>query len=43
MSSEDAQSPNYLRGVNLVREMFGERFLDGMLSAANSGGFASWS
>jgi 4-carboxymuconolactone decarboxylase len=41
MSSEDEKSSNYQRGVNLVREMLGEAFLGGMLSAAKSGGFAA--
>ena len=41
LSCENEQSPNYQRGVNRVREMLGEAFLNGMLSAASSGGFAA--
>ncbi len=42
MSATDAEhSPNYQRGVELVRDMLGERFLAGMKAAASSGGFAA--
>ena len=41
MSTVAEQSPNHQRGVELVREMFGEPFLAGMRAAAASGGFAA--
>ena len=41
MSSDFEQSPNYQRGVNLVREMFGDEFLAGIQAAAGSGTFAA--
>ena len=42
MSATDLpQSPNYKRGVELVREMLGEPFLAGMQAAAGSGAFAA--
>ena len=42
MSTIDGgQSPNYQRGVELVREMLGEQFLAGMRAAAGSGAFAA--
>src|SRR5207249_2635910 len=40
MSDYD-QSPNYRRGLNLVKEMFGERFLAAITDSANSGAFAA--
>jgi 4-carboxymuconolactone decarboxylase len=40
MSDHD-ESPNYKRGLNLVREMFGEQFLAGMTGAAKSNAFAA--
>jgi len=42
MSATDLpQSPNYKRGVEIVREMLGEPFLAGMQAAASSGAFAA--
>lgn len=39
--SENEQSPNYRKGVELVRDMLGPQFLAGLLGAANSGAFAA--
>ena len=39
--SDGNQSPNYRRGLDLVKEMLGDRFLAGLTSAAASGGFAA--
>ena len=42
MSTIDAgHSPNYQRGVELVRDMLGDQFLAGMQAAAGSGAFAA--
>jgi 4-carboxymuconolactone decarboxylase len=40
-TADNEQSPNYKKGVQLVREMLGEPFAAGMLAAAGSGGFAA--
>ncbi|WP_280155462.1 carboxymuconolactone decarboxylase family protein [Piscinibacter sp. XHJ-5] len=40
MSDYD-QSPNYQRGLNLVKEMLGDRFLAGLTASAESGAFAA--
>jgi 4-carboxymuconolactone decarboxylase len=40
MSDYD-QSPNYRRGLTLVKEMLGERFLAGLTASAASGAFAA--
>jgi 4-carboxymuconolactone decarboxylase len=40
MSDYD-QSPNYRRGLNLVKEMLGDRFLAGLTASAESGAFAA--
>ena len=40
MSDYD-QSPNYRRGLNLVKEMLGDRFLAGLTASAQSGAFAA--
>ena len=39
--SENEQSPNYKKGVQLVGEMLGPQFLAGLLGAAGSGAFAA--
>ena len=39
--SENEQSPNYKKGVQLVGEMLGPQFLAGLLGAASSGAFAA--
>jgi len=39
--SEYEQSTNYRRGLTLVEEMFGERFLAGLTAAAGSNAFAA--
>ena len=41
MTNDFEQSPNYQRGLALVKEMFGEQFLDGLKAAAGSGAFAA--
>ena len=42
MSHSDFEaSPNYKKGQDLVREMFGEPFLAAILAAAGSGNFAA--
>jgi len=42
MSTHDAgHSPNYQRGIELVRDMLGEQFLAGIQAAAGSGAFAA--
>jgi len=42
MSTVDpGHSPNYQRGVELVRDMLGDQFLAGMQAAADSGAFAA--
>jgi len=39
--SEMEQSPNYRKGIELVREMLGPQFLAGLQAAAGSGAFAA--
>ena len=39
--SENEQSPNYRKGIELVREMLGPQFLAGLQAAAGSGAFAA--
>lgn len=39
--SDNEQSPNYRKGIELVREMLGPQFLAGLQSAAGSGAFAA--
>lgn len=39
--NDAVQSTNYEKGVGLVKEMFGERFLAGLQASAASGGFAA--
>ena len=42
MSHSDFEpSPNYKKGLNLVKEMFGDTFLAGIQASAASGGFAA--
>ena len=38
---DEGHSPNYQRGVELVRDMLGEQFLAGMQAAAGSEAFAA--
>ena len=41
MSNDFEQSPNYQRGLTLVKEMMGDDFLAGLKAAAGSGAFAA--